>query len=320
MKPGEQLQPDFPLYSATQLRELDRLAIGEAGIPGYTLMTRAASAAWDAMQARWPNARDIIVLCGGGNNGGDGYVLARLARQAGRTVRVVQIGDPGKPGGDAATARADWLAAGGQTEQPDADGGFAADLIVDALLGTGLSGPLRPEWQALIEAANVATAPVVALDIPSGLSADTGHVDGVAVRAALTVTFIGRKPGLYTGEGAACCGEIVFDDLEVPADVYRQVPPHARLDTGARPNPFHAPRSRAAHKGDFGHVLVVGGDHGMPGAARLAGEAALRSGAGRVSLATRNDHAALIAAACPGPQPQDLEPAVRAQLSGWRER
>jgi NAD(P)H-hydrate epimerase len=299
MNPGSFPRQNYPLYRAEAMRTLDRHAIEDAGIPGYTLMTRAATAAWTALQARWPDARELLVLCGGGNNGGDGLVLARLAHKAGCRVRVLQPGEPGSPVGDAATARADWLAAGGDIEPLSARTGYTADVIVDALLGTGFAGALAGPWREVVDAANAARAPIVALDIPSGLLADSGHVEGSAMRADLTVTFIGRKPGLYTGEGPACCGDIVFDDLGVPDDVYRQVAPCALLDDGQRPNPFDAPRVRTAHKGDFGHVLVVGGDHGMNGAARLAGEAALRSGAGRVSLATRSAHAASLAAACP---------------------
>lgn len=299
MKPAANPPDTTPLYGAEQMRTLDRHAIEDAGIPGYTLMTRAATAAWSALQARWPAARALLVLCGGGNNGGDGLVLARLARQAGCRVRVVYLGDQEKARGDAATAQADWLAAGGTIESYHADVDCGADVIVDALLGTGFSGALEGQWGALVEAANAAPAPVLSIDIPSGLAADTGQVEGNVMQAELTVTFIGRKPGLYTGEGPDCCGEVVFDDLGVPAEVYARVAPCARLDNGQSPNPFHAPRRRTAHKGDFGHVLVIGGDHGMNGAARLAGEAALRSGAGRVSLATRQAHAASLAAACP---------------------
>ena len=281
------------------MRELDRGAIESAGIPGYTLMTRAATAAWNALRARWPAARDVLVLCGGGNNGGDGLVLARLAREAGCRVRVVQLGDAARIGGDAATARRDWLDAGGEIEALSDPLTMDADVIVDALLGTGFAGALQPDWRTVIEAANAAAAPVVAIDVPSGLAADSGHVGDAAIHAALTVTFIGRKPGLYTGDGPDCCGEIVYDDLGVPASVYEDVAHCALLDTATAPNPFATARPRAAHKGYFGHVLVVGGDHGMNGAVRLAGEAALRSGAGLVSLATRRSHAAQLAASCP---------------------
>jgi len=289
----------IPLYGAVQMRELDRLAIETAGIPGYTLMTRAATAAWAALRARWPQSRRPVVLCGAGNNGGDGYVLARLARADGRHVRVLQMGDAQRTGRDAQTARSAWLAVGGVVEPYYAAALDDADLVVDALLGTGFAGRLAAPWIELIEDVNRSGLPVVAMDIPSGLHADTGHVADTAIRARLTVTFIARKPGLYTGEGPAQCGEIVCAGLEVPGSVRKQVAPTARLQDDPATGILSAPRARSAHKGAFGHVLVVGGDHGMAGAARLAGEAALRSGAGLVSVATRPEHAAWITAGCP---------------------
>jgi NAD(P)H-hydrate epimerase len=287
-----------PLYRADQMRELDRLAIEAAGIPGYTLMARAAGAAWAALRARWPQARRLIVLCGAGNNGGDGYVLARLARAEGREVRVLQLGDAGRIRGDALTARTAWLEAGGEVAVFDAAALAPADILVDALLGTGFAGRLDAQWRGVIEAVNAAGVPVVAMDIPSGLHADTGHVADVAVRASLTVTFIARKPGLYMGAGPDCCGEILCADLEVPASVRRHVTPAARLHAAPPPGLLSGPRPRTAHKGYYGHVLVIGGDHGMAGAARMAGEAALRTGAGLVSVATRPEHAALLGAGC----------------------
>jgi NAD(P)H-hydrate epimerase len=289
----------IPLYRAAGLRELDRLAIEAAGIPGYTLMTRAAGAAWAALRARWPRARRLVVLCGAGNNGGDGFVLARLARADGRQVRVLQLGDAQRIRGDALTARDAWLDAGG-TVDPFAPGALAeAELIVDAVLGTGFAGRLDARWIEVIGAVNATDIPVVAMDIPSGLHADTGHVADAAVRAQLTVTFIAPKPGLYTGEGPAYCGKIVCADLEVPAGVRQQVTPAAYLWQEPPAGLLAMPRARTAHKGAYGHVLVIGGDHGMAGAARLAGEAALRTGAGLVSVATRPEHAAAITAGCP---------------------
>lgn len=289
----------IPLYRAAQMRELDRLAIEAAGIPGYTLMNRAAGAAWAALRARWPQARRPVVLCGAGNNGGDGYVLARLAREDGRRVRVLQMGDEQRIRGDALTARTAWLDAGGSVEPYRAAALAGADLVVDALLGTGFAGRLAAPWIELIEAVNRSGLPVVAMDIPSGLQADTGHVADAAIRAQLTVTLIAHKPGLYTGEGPAQCGDIVCADLEVPDSVRRQVVPAAQLQYGPAAGLLSRPRPRTAHKGAFGHVLVVGGDHGMAGAARLAGEAALRGGAGLVSVATRPEHAAWISTGCP---------------------
>jgi NAD(P)H-hydrate epimerase len=288
----------WPLYRAAQVRELDRLAIGEAGIPGYTLMNRAAGAAWDVLRAQWPQARHIRVLCGTGNNGGDGYVLARLARAAGCEVEVLQFGAAGRISGDAQTARTDWLAAGGGEHAFEASRLAPADVLVDAVLGTGFRHGLDARWQAAFEAINRRGVPVLALDVPSGLDSDTGHVAEVAIRAQQTVTFIGRKAGLYTGQGPDQAGAITCADLDVPEALRERVPPCASLHL-AVPAGVLAPRARTAHKGRFGHVLILGGNHGMAGAARLAGEAALRAGAGLVSVATRAAHAPWLAATCP---------------------
>jgi hydroxyethylthiazole kinase-like uncharacterized protein yjeF len=288
----------WPLYRAAQVRELDRLAIGEAGIPGYTLMNRAAAAAWEVLRTHWPEARMLRVLCGTGNNGGDGYVLARLARAAGCAVEVLQLGDAGRIAGDAQTARTDWLAAGGVEHAFDAARLGPADVLVDAVLGTGFRGGLDARWQAAFDTVNRSGRPVLALDVPSGLDGDTGHVADVAIRAQQTVTFIGRKAGLYTGQGPELAGRITCAGLDVPGSLHDRVPAWASLYLDA-PAEALAPRVRTAHKGRFGHVLIVGGNRGMNGAVRLAGEAALRSGAGLVSVATRAQHAPWLAAACP---------------------
>lgn len=287
------------LYTAEQVRELDRLAIEEAGIPGYTLMTRAAESCRDCLFARWPAARRLVVVCGTGNNGGDGFVMARLARAAGLLVQVAQIGDPERIGGDALTARNDYIGAGGTIVPFSADALAGADVIVDAMLGTGLQHALAGGWRDAVDAINASDSAVLAVDIPSGLDADSGAVMGVAVRAAETVTFIGRKRGLYTGQGLEHCGTIQFADLGVPATVLAAITPGCRLLDQPPLGPLAERRSRSAHKGDFGHVLVLGGGPGMPGAARLCAEAALRCGAGRVSVATCTEHAAVLAAACP---------------------
>jgi NAD(P)H-hydrate epimerase len=288
-----------PLYTAAQVRELDRLAIETAGIPGYRLMSHAGEACWQRLRSCWPAAHSLGVVCGTGNNGGDGYIVARLALEAGLDVRVLQLGDSDRISNDALQARTAFLDAGGRSLSftPEAIPGM--DIIIDAMLGTGLERPPAGEWEAAIVAINRSVVPVLAVDIPSGLQADTGHVPGVAIRAEQTVTFIGRKAGLYTGLGPDYAGAVSFADLGVPGSVYRPIEPCAQL-LGRHPAAvFTGPRPRSAHKGQHGHVLVVGGDHGMAGAARLAGEAALRTGAGLVSLATRPEHAAVLAAACP---------------------
>jgi len=281
---GSESLPDA-LYRAEQVRALDRAAIEGHGIAGYELMTRAGQAALDVLRARWPAARRVAVLCGGGNNGGDGYVIARLARVAGLDARALWLADPANLSGDAATAWRDALASNVPVSPFSRDDLAETELIADALLGTGLERPVTGRWAEAIEAVNQCPAPVLAVDIPSGLHAASGTVLGVAVRAAVTVTFIGLKLGLFTGRGPAFAGDIRFDDLEVPDAVYRVVVPVARLYRGADRADWLPPRDRDAHKGRYGHVLVVGGNLGMGGAARMAAEAAARSGAGLVSAA-----------------------------------
>ena len=287
------------LYTAAQVRELDRLAIEERKIPGAKLMQRAGEAAFDLLRTRWPRARRIVVVCGPGNNGGDGYVMARLAREAGLAVDVLSLGTVEKMQGDTVAARKKCKSAGVSIKefQPDVFAGH--DVIVDALLGIGLERAVEGEWRVAIDSINNSGLPVLALDIPSGLHADTGRLMGAAVRASATMTFIGLKAGLFTGAGRAYAGEIYFSDLNVPPDIYAKVPVMVKRLTEASLRGLVPRRRRDIHKGDAGHVLVIGGDRGMPGAARLAGEAAYRAGAGLVMLATHPEHAAHISAVRP---------------------
>ena len=282
------------LYLSSQVRELDRLAIEEHGIPGYALMQRAGAAAMTVLAGRWPRARRLCVVCGSGNNGGDGLVLARLAHAQGYQVRVLQVAEPDQSRGDAHQALDDLVAAG-VTPQRFAAGMLSeVDVIVDALLGIGVAREVQGPWRKAIDMINIAGVPVLSVDVPSGLQADSGAILGAAVRADATVSFIGLKTGLFTGEGRACCGEVYFDDLEVPAAIYDAVTPVGHRLLPERFDWLLAPRRPTAHKGDFGHVLVVGGNHGMSGAVRLAAEAAARGGAGLVSVATRDRHAAVV--------------------------
>lgn len=293
-------EPDYiPLYTAAQVRELDRLAIETHGIPGYQLMCRAGQALADCIVRHWPAACRIDVLCGPGNNGGDGYVVARLLLKAGLEVRVLSLSDPERLQGDAAQAVQDFRAQGGQCTSFTGLDADAADLYVDALLGTGLDRPVEGMIRSGIEALNAQPAPVLAVDIPSGLHADSGRVLGEAVQAQHTLTFIGRKRGLYTGAGVRCAGQVGFDDLGVPAAIYQELTADTLLAEQPAMGPLASPRAVDAHKGHFGHVLVVGGEQGMSGAARLAAEAAARCGAGLVSVATRAGHAAGLNAGCP---------------------
>ncbi len=284
----------YALYRAEQVREFDRLAIQDFGIPAETLMERAGAALFAQARQIAPQARRWLVFCGAGNNGGDGYVAARLAHREGLAVRLILLTDPAKITGAARFHLDQVLAAGADCQVYGGGALPAADLIIDALLGTGLDRPVTGLWAEAIAAINSQKAPVISADIPSGLHADTGTEMGVAVRAALTLSFVGLKTGLFTGVGPDCCGEIRFDGLEIPARVYGAALPSARRLDWDRIKGNLPRRPRHAHKGQAGHLLVIGGAPGFSGAPLLAGVAALRSGAGLVTLATHPEHAALL--------------------------
>jgi len=287
------------LYSVAQSRELDRIAISSFGIGGLELMERAGGALFQRLRTQWPQARRVMVLCGSGNNGGDGYVLARLARIAGIEPIVHALCGEPREGGDAAAVRNRFLETGSESAGWPTDF-HSVDLIVDALFGTGLDRPLAIEFQQLFEKIIRAGVPVLAADIPSGLHGNTGQVMGGALRADHTVTFIGKKQGLFTGQARDYVGTVELADLAVPGAVYQRIQAAAELlQWPSLAATELGPRRRCGHKGDYGHLLVVGGAAGMQGAVRLAGEAALRGGAGLVSVATDPDHAALVSAARP---------------------
>lgn len=297
------------LYSAAATRELDRRAIEVCGIPGYTLMRRAALAAWTAARWRWPNARRVAVFCGPGNNGGDGYEVARLARAAGCSVQVFECETLPRRG-DALTAREAWRAVGAVQPWSTSVTLADVDLIVDGLYGIGLSrAPSGDSADAIaaINAAHAAGAAVLALDIPSGLDADTGAAPGVVVAADLTMTFIAMKPGLRTGQGPAQTGAVELATLDVPAAVHDGMTAVASLIDKTELRGWLPKRPRTGHKGDHGHVLLIGGDHGMAGAILLAARAALRAGAGLVTVATRAEHASALTAAQPDVMVRSVE-------------
>jgi NAD(P)H-hydrate epimerase len=287
------------LYRAADVRALDKIAIDDYRMGGTILMERAGAAAFSVMQLRWPAARRITVVCGGGNNGGDGYIVAGLAHAEGYEVTVLHVSPLANLRGDARAA-ADKLMARGMKPKPYMKSKLDyADLIVDALLGTGLDREVGGELAAAIRDINASGIPVLSLDIPSGLNSDTGQVMGTSIDAEATVTFIGLKQGLFTGAGPAHTGKLFFSDLDVPPEIYTKVAPAALRVNHESEQKLFKRRSRTAHKGNFGHVLVVGGDTGYAGAVRLAAEAAARVGTGLVSVATHGLHAAAICAARP---------------------
>jgi hydroxyethylthiazole kinase-like uncharacterized protein yjeF len=285
------------IFRASQVREFDRIAIEEHGIAGYELMCRAGAAALDVLSARWSGARRITIFCGAGNNAGDGYVLARLAAARGLDVELRAVTDPAKLKGDAATAWQDCVEAKLDALpywRANAVGPIDADVVVDALLGTGLDRELGGRFAAAVEEINAAGLPVLALDIPTGLDAETGVVLGTAVEATATLSFVGLKTGLFLGLAPDYCGAIEFSDLSIPAAVRRAAQPVLRrltMHDAARALPA---RRQAAHKGDNGRLLLIGGGPSMGGAIRLAAEAALRIGAGLVYVATHPDNLGVV--------------------------
>lgn len=281
------------IYQAHQVREIDRAVIEQHGVPGIALMRRAGEAAFKQIMARYSPTNHLVVVCGAGNNGGDGYVVALCARKIGIPVTVLAAAEPNTD--DAATAFRDYRDGGGVVGESGYSLPADAGLVVDALFGTGLSRAPRGIAAELIRHINDANCLVVSLDMPSGLHSDTGFAFDPCVKADTTITFIGLKLGLLTGQGRSHAGEIVFEDLGIPAEARRAVAPAARIIR----RPLLEKRRREMHKGDAGRVLVVGGDSGMLGAVLLAGEAALRCGSGLVTVAGSEAHLDLPALRCP---------------------
>jgi len=286
------------LYSAQAVRELDSIAINEFGLDGYELMKRAGTVFFNYLQNTYPLAKRIIVCCGGGNNAGDGYVIARLAMQAELEVSVISLVDTALLKGDAKKAWQDWHSLGHQLAECSVELFKQADVIVDALLGTGLQRAVEGHWADVIEMINKSGKAVLAVDIPSGICADTGRVVGRAVQASATITFMGVKKGLLTHRGVDYCGDLLFDDLGISQQILDRQPAQAkRLDWLALRN-FIKPRKRNAHKYQHGHLLVLGGDEGMPGAVRLVAQGALRCGAGLVTVVSHSAHAEIVSGGC----------------------
>ncbi len=274
------------VYTTEECRGLDRLAIEKHDIPGLTLMQRAGAFVFTTIQDRWPDIRSLRVVAGSGNNAGDGYVVALLAHQAGIATEVYQVAETNRIRGDALIA---WQQLN-EHEVSVVDELNEADIVVDALLGTGARGTLSPEYENAIARINKFNGPVVAVDVPSGVEASSGGLlTENPVSADLTCMFIGAKLGLFTGPGLRYRGDLVFTDLGVPSEVYQDSFGVLLLETTIK-RPALPPRDPLAHKYRFGHVLVVGGDYGMGGAVILAAEAALRTGAGLVTVLTRSEN------------------------------
>ena len=302
------------LYSTTQVRELDRIVIKEFCISGYELMQRAGRFSFEVLKKTYPDVVRINVICGCGNNAGDGYVLAKLAIEDDDTnmVRIFNCFNPEKLKGDAKRAYQDLLTLDPDVRDFYSNGGVSENLeylkefvekgvYVDAIFGTGLTRDIDNEnLVSFIKMINDSHRQILSIDIPSGLNADTGNIMGVAVNADVTATFMGRKRGMYTHDGCEYSGQIVFDDLDIPFQSFQKLGDTDcyKLEPHLQDHVLSA-RNHNSHKGNFGHVLVIGGDEGYLGAAQMAAEAAMRVGSGLVSVATRKSHAAQLSIAVP---------------------
>ncbi len=285
------------IYAADEVRQHEPQAAKQAHLNMYELMERAGHAAFRQLLASFPTCRRVLVLCGHGNNGGDGFVFARLANEAGMEVCLVATGDSQKYSADTRQAQQKWQSSGGKTHSwPLSLANH--DVIVDALLGTGIKGQVRAPYRDIIAALNQQTIPVLSVDLPSGLHADTGVPCGIAVNATITITFVGIKQGLVTGAGKQHCGKLSFNALGITQSFSQLATPTALLASADR-LPALPPRPLNTHKGSFGRLLCIGGNQGMHGAIRLSAEAALRSGAGLVKVLCHPESHALVAEGLP---------------------
>ncbi len=297
------------LYQTKQIHELENIAIQQCSVSIDTLMQRAGTVVFRELKKHWPKAKNITVVCGKGNNGGDGYVVASLARKAKLNVQILQLVPTKNLTGAARNAANKCQKLKIKTSLFSVEKLAKSDVVVDALLGTGLAGAVQPQFRVAIEAINASKIPVIAVDLPSGVDANTGQVLGEAIHAELTISFIGNKIGLFIGEARDCIGSVICDDLDLSAKIFAQVKASAQILNLAEEITSLPPRTRIAHKGNFGHVLVIGGDYGMGGAVRMAAEAAARVGAGLVSVATRLEHVSMINVARPEVMAHGIEKA-----------
>ncbi|MDP5147621.1 NAD(P)H-hydrate dehydratase [Shewanella sp. ULN5] len=285
-------------YTAKQVKEGEILAAKQAGISLYSLMQRAGSAVLDILRQYYPMPKHVLVCCGGGNNGGDGYVLARLLLKAGIKLTVWSTHQSSQLTGDAHQAYCDFVAAGGKVNAQTTHVADDVDVIVDALLGTGLSGVVKEPTAALISLINISAAQVIAVDIPSGLCADTGAVLGECVAANHTVTFIGIKQGLVTARARDYLGKLHFHGLGVEDEfTYLQHAKVLAIDESLLTRAVIT-RKHTANKGHHGKAILVGGDMGMGGAIILSSSACARSGAGLTAVLTHQANYSALLSHC----------------------
>lgn len=306
------------IWHADDLRHAEKEAADSLGITLYELMQRAGEAAFNVTRTAYPESSHWLILCGHGNNGGDGYVVARLAVAAGIHVTLLALESDKPLPEEASAAREAWLNAGGVIHATDIVWPEEIDVIIDGLLGTGLRSAPRDPVATLIARANAHSAPVLALDIPSGLMAQTGTTPGAVIQAAHTVAFIALKPGLLTGKARDVTGTLHHNALGLESWLAGQETHVSRVDASLLAQ-WLPPRRPTSHKGDHGRLVIIGGDHGTAGAIRMTGEAALRCGAGLVRVLTRIENSAPIITARPELMVHELTPQSLEESLEWAD-
>ncbi|WP_420022062.1 bifunctional ADP-dependent NAD(P)H-hydrate dehydratase/NAD(P)H-hydrate epimerase [Candidatus Pantoea edessiphila] len=284
-------------YSVWPIKSLNKLEVDAAcylNISLYEIMLRAGNAICNHISKYWPDAINWLFLCGHGNNGGDGYVAARIAKISGKKVTLISYSNEIKDlSREAQIAYNEWISIGGKIHEVDAKWPDKIDIIIDALLGTGINRVPNSAYSSLIKKANLHSAPILSVDIPSGLFASNGNVLGNAIYASHTLSFITLKPGQLIGKARDFIGELHYIDLGLSSFFLNKKAPILRFDSSCL-SYWLKPRRPTSHKGDYGKLLFIGGNIGTAGAIFMAAEAALRTGAGLVKLLTYKENIAPI--------------------------
>ncbi|MDQ1213392.1 bifunctional ADP-dependent NAD(P)H-hydrate dehydratase/NAD(P)H-hydrate epimerase [Pantoea anthophila] len=308
----------YSVWPAQAVAQLEQQGADALGITLYELMLRAGQAAYEHLNRHWPDARHWLILCGHGNNGGDGYVLARLGQAAGKTITLLACDNEKALPEEAQRARDAWLDAGGEIHAAGAAWPEQVDVIVDALLGTGTQRAPAEPYATLIQQANAHAAPILAIDMPSGLSARNGTTPGEVINATHTLSVVALKPGQLTGKARDVIGALYYADLGLATFLAGETAPMARYDASALTR-WLKPRKPTSHKGNHGRLLVVGGDAGTAGAVRMTAEAALRTGSGLVRVLTHRDNIIPILTARPEVMVDELTDERLKEALAWAD-
>jgi NAD(P)H-hydrate epimerase len=301
----------YKAVSAEQVKTLEPQAAKAANCSMFDLMVRAGEAAYAVLINHWPKVHKILIVAGNGNNAGDAYIVAKLALEDGKQVCVMCEDTQRKLAGDAGIAQNQWLALSGKTRLFDEVDLAAFELVVDGLLGTGVTGEVTEDFQSIIQKINHSKLSVLSLDLPSGMQANTGIALPICIKADITVSFIAPKLGLLTGVGREFCGQIELSDLGIGKEFYELATVASQIVNWSLLQSLKA-RPINGNKGTFGKLLCIGGNQGMPGAIRLSAESALRTGTGLVKVYCHQSSGLHVASGRPEImlQYQDLENAL----------